>query len=381
MFDPQTWAAVPFHFWSAVFFCLGSIVGSLLNVCIHRMPRGESIVSPPSHCPECGYAIPWYLNIPLFTWVYLRGQCANCRTSISPRYFIVELLTGIAFLGCWLAFGSVSAPLALVYCLVLSGFIVATFIDFEHFIIPDEITLGGTVAGFLGSAAVPLLHGATAPAPALRQSILGLATGAGVIYAILRIAKFFLGRQKLKLDPNTRLRFTETSLHLPDQEIPYEEMFYRKTDYIALEARTVELSDRSYFNVRIRLTPNSLQIGDETINPETVTFMEVVADHIIVPREAMGLGDVKFMAAIGAFLGWKAVVFSLTLSAFIGATVGIVLIALGKKAWSSRVPYGPYIAVAATVWIFAGERLVNLWFALVNWWWMKWLAPAGPVLR
>jgi hypothetical protein len=89
-----------------VFFVFGTIVGSLLNVCIHRMPRGESIVFPPSHCPHCQYAIPWYLNVPLFTWLYLRGRCANCGAKISVRYFLVELLTGVAFLGAWLAYGT-----------------------------------------------------------------------------------------------------------------------------------------------------------------------------------------------------------------------------------------------------------------------------------
>src|SRR5512135_3477454 len=126
MFDPKVWAAVPFHFWSLVLFIFGCMVGSFLNVCIHRLPRGESIVSPPSHCPHCGYSIPWYLNIPLVTWLYLRGQCAHCRAPISIRYFLVELLTGAAFLACWLAFGWKSAGLALVYCLVLAGLIAAT---------------------------------------------------------------------------------------------------------------------------------------------------------------------------------------------------------------------------------------------------------------
>src|SRR5437868_2299814 len=140
MFDAEVWASVPFHFWSVTFFVFGTMVGSLLNVCIHRMPLGQSIVHPPSHCPHCKYSIPWYLNVPLFTWLYLRGKCANCHSPISVRYFLVELLTGIVFLGCWLSFGTLSPALALIYCLVLSGFIVATFIDFEHFIIPDEVT-------------------------------------------------------------------------------------------------------------------------------------------------------------------------------------------------------------------------------------------------
>ena len=100
--DPSTslWAAVPFQFWSVVFFVLGCIVGSFLNICIHRLPLDESIVSPPSHCPHCKYSIPWYLNIPLVTWLYLGGKCRNCGARISARYFLVELLTGVAFLSC-----------------------------------------------------------------------------------------------------------------------------------------------------------------------------------------------------------------------------------------------------------------------------------------
>src|ERR1051326_3206968 len=147
IFDTRMWEGVPFHFWSLFFFIFGCNIGSFLNVCIHRLPLGQSVVSPPSHCPHCKYSIPWYLNIPLVTWLWLRGKCRNCGAPISPRYFLVELLTVITFLACWLMFGRQSAALALVYCLFLAGLIVATFIDFEHFIIPDEITLGGCGAG------------------------------------------------------------------------------------------------------------------------------------------------------------------------------------------------------------------------------------------
>src|ERR1051325_307181 len=139
--DLQSTTPIPFHFWSAVFFALGSIVGSFLNVCIYRMPRGESIVAPASHCPRCNYAIPWYLNIPLVTWLMLGGKCRNCGAPISIRYLAVELLTAVLFLSCWLAFGRQSPLLALVYSLVLAGFLVAAFIDFEHFILPGEFSL------------------------------------------------------------------------------------------------------------------------------------------------------------------------------------------------------------------------------------------------
>ena len=158
VFDPNRWAAVPFHFWSLVFFVFGSMVGSFLNVCLHRMPRGESVVSPPSHCPHCGYSIPWYLNIPLVTWIILRGRCRNCAAPISVRYLLVELLTAVLFLVSWLTFGPQSAWIALVYAALLAGFVVATIIDLEHLIIPDEITIGGMVAGLACSALIPSLH-------------------------------------------------------------------------------------------------------------------------------------------------------------------------------------------------------------------------------
>jgi leader peptidase (prepilin peptidase)/N-methyltransferase len=364
MFEVRQWAAVPFHFWSLVFFAFGSIVGSFLNVCIHRLPLGQSIVSPPSHCPHCKYSIPWYLNVPLVTWLYLRGRCRNCGATISIRYFLVELLTAAVFLICWLAFGRQSAWLALVYMLFLSGLIVATFIDFEHFIIPDEITIGGMVAGFGASFLLPTLHEQSLLSGALKQSLLGMATGAGLIYFILRMGKVLFGRQRVALPADTKIVFTETAVHLPDKIIPYEEVFYRQSDVITLRARTVELVDRCYKDVRLRLSPTRLEIGEEILDPEAVPHLEAVSAEIVLPREAMGLGDVKFMAAIGAFLGWQAVIFSLMVSSIIGSVVGVTLIVFGKRAWSSRLPYGPYIALASAIWIFGGRRVVQWWFGL-----------------
>jgi leader peptidase (prepilin peptidase) / N-methyltransferase len=363
IFTARYWAVVPFGFWALVFFVFGSMVGSFLNVCIHRMPRGESLVTPPSHCPHCGYTIPWYLNLPLLTWLFLRGRCRHCAASISARYFVVELVTGIAFLACWIAFGRESAWLALVYCLFIAGLIAASFIDFEHFIIPDEITLGGVAVGFLLSPLVPGMHGVDTAAGAIERSVLGILLGAGLVYGILRLSKLLYGRQRFELPPDTRVYFTETALRLPDRDIPYEEVFYRKSDTIVLQAKTVELIDRGYAHVPVRLSPHRLQIGRDEYKPEEVTYLEVVTDEIVVPREAMGLGDVKFMAAIGAFLGWKAVLFSLMLSAMIGAAVGLTLVALKRSELSSsRLPYGPYIALAAVIWIFWGPRLVDWWF-------------------
>ena len=352
IFDPEVWGRVPFHFWSVVFFVFGSMVGSFLNVCIYRMPLGLSVVSPPSHCPHCKYSIPWFLNMPLVTWLLLRGKCKSCGAPISPRYFGVELLTAIAFLGCWLAFGHQSVWLALIYGLFLSGLIVATFIDFEHFIIPDEITIGGMVVGFICSMLFPVLQLEESIKGAIIKSLIGLAVGGGIVYLILRAGKLMFGKRRVELPSDTKIVFSETALHLPDEEIPYGELLYRQSDVITMRARTLELVDRGYLDVLVRLTQKRLTIGDDEFDPETVPHMEAVSSEITLPREAMGFGDVKFMAAIGAFLGWQATIFSLLVSSMIGSLVGVTLIVTGKRELSSRLPYGPYIPAAAAIWVF-----------------------------
>lgn len=362
IFDPKLWAEVPFHFWSVTVFVLGSMVGSFLNVCIYRMPLGQSVVAPPSHCPHCRYSIPLYLNIPLVTWVYLRGRCRNCGAPISVRYFLVELLTGLLFLAAWLAHGGRSPAVALVYCVVLAGFLVATFVDFEHLIIPDEVTLGGMAAGFILSLLVPALHGARTAVGAVERCLVGMVVGVVVVYGILRLGKWLYGRDDRDLGGMARVYFTERALLLPTEELPYEELFYRGSDYIRMEARRVEMVDRCYANVSVRLSPKVLQVGADRFKPEEVEWLEVETDRVTLPREAMGLGDVKFMGAIGAFLGWEAVFFSLMFSALIGASVGMVLIAIRRREWTSRLPYGPYIALAATLWIFAGPQILRWWF-------------------
>lgn len=363
-FDPHLWAGVPFHFWSVVVFVFGTMVGSFLNVCIHRMPLGLSIISPPSHCPHCKYSIPWYLNVPLFTWLVLRGKCRNCSASISVRYFLVELLTGVVFFAIWRAFGWQSAWLAVVYFVFTAGLIAATFIDFEHFIIPDEITLGGMVAGFVFSLFVPAMHQADSLVQSLKSSLIGMAVGAGVVYGILLAGKLLFGRQKLSFPPDSRIFFTETGIVLPDKTVPYEDLFYRKSDVVMLSVARLELPDRCYWNIKVKLSPERLLIGTEELPPEEVPHMEAITSEIVLPREAMGLGDVKFMGAIGAFLGWKATIFSLMISSVLGSLVGVAFILMRRREWSSRIPYGPYIAMATLGWLFGGDRLVKWWFGL-----------------
>lgn len=365
----ENWPAAGSVFWVVVLFVLGSMVGSFLNVCIYRMPRDLSVVRPRSHCPKCNYSIPWFLNIPIITWLSLRGKCKNCGEPISLRYLWVEFFTGLTFATAWAFVAPRSIGVAIAYCVILGAFIVATLIDIEHFIIPDEITIGGIAVGFLFSAAVPQLHHAATRPEAMRGSVWGIIVGGGIVYLILRAGKMAFGKEKLELAPDSKVIFTESSLQLPDKEIPYEEIFYRKSDYIRLLAKTLEVrfaegaeqSDRCYWNTMITLKPEELTIGEETFNPEQVPHMEVVTSEVVLPREAMGFGDVKFMAAIGAFLGWQAAIFALMFSAMIGTIVSVGAIVIRRVEWSSRIPYGPYIAVATVIYMFLPVEQQTTW--------------------
>ena len=124
----------------------------------------------------------------------------------------------------------------------------------------------------------------------------------------------------------------------------------------------MELADRCYRDVQVQLTPQTLRIGEDEFDPEQVPHMEADSKEVVLPREAMGFGDVKFMGAIGAFLGWHSVVFSLMVSSVIGSVVGLALILFRKREWSQRLPYGPYIALAAAIWVFGGSHLFEMWF-------------------
>ena len=187
------------------------------------------------------------------------------------------------------------------------------------------------------------------------------AFGALLIYGIVRAGKLLFGRQKIELEPFSKVRFTESELRLPDRKIPYEELFYRPADTISLEASRVEMTDRCYAQTSVRLRPGSLEIGEESFDPEQVAHMEAMTDRIILPREAMGAGDIKFMAAIGAFLGWPAICFILAISSFLGSVVGVAMIAFHKRERSSQIPYGPYIALAAVIWILIGRDWTVHW--------------------
>jgi leader peptidase (prepilin peptidase)/N-methyltransferase len=139
---------------SAGIFVLGLLFGSFLNVCIYRIPRGLSVVHPGSACPKCGKAIQFYDNVPVLSWLLLRGKCRNCSTSITPRYLIVELLTGCVFLVCYWHFGLSLATLkCAIFGFLLLGLI---FTDAETRLLPDKMTLSGLMIGLIFSWLVPV---------------------------------------------------------------------------------------------------------------------------------------------------------------------------------------------------------------------------------
>jgi leader peptidase (prepilin peptidase)/N-methyltransferase len=188
-------------FLAAAIFALGLCLGSFLNVCIYRLPRGKSVVTPRSACPHCGDWIPLYHNLPVLSWLILRGKCRACKQPISPRYLVIEVLTGLLFLGCYSHFG---LTLAALKCAVLGYLLLGlVFTDAETKLLPDALTLPGLALGILFSLVVPvndlfsrIIFGLVSPAMrseiswrlwSLSDSLLGAAVGASFLYGAAAI--------------------------------------------------------------------------------------------------------------------------------------------------------------------------------------------------
>jgi leader peptidase (prepilin peptidase)/N-methyltransferase len=257
-------------------FIFGSCIGSFLNVCIHRMPQGESVVWPSSHCPKCKKRIPAYDNIPFISYLLLGGKCRYCKYRIPLRYPIVELLTALLFVALFSHFG-LSYDF-FVYIVFISSLIAASFIDIGHRIIPDEISVGGLILGFIlstvnGVHLKPLSFGFRP----MIDSFLGIIVGGGVIYL------------------------------------------------------TGTLFDLVYFKLLKR----------PPIQGET---------------ESMGGGDVKFLAMIGAFLGWQKALLVFFIAPFFALIFGLANL-IRKK--DHTLPYGPFLAAAAVVSVFWADKIIS----------------------
>ncbi len=242
-------------------FVLGAIIGSFLNVCIYRIPAGESIVSPPSRCPKCGSGIRWFQNIPILSYLFLSGRCASCKVRIPVRYPLVEALTGGLFVLVLYYFGvSWATPIYWLFCAAL---VVITFIDLDHQIIPDVISLPGMIIGFLCSFAIPWIS--------WMDSLLGLLVGGGSLYLV------------------------------------------------------------------------------------------AVVYELLAKKEGMGGGDIKLLAMLGAFLGWKAVLPVIFVSSLLGSLVGVPVMLLKKADSKLAIPFGPFLAAGALIYLFWGNALID-WY-------------------
>ena len=242
---------------------VGLAVGSFLNVCIHRLPRGQSLNSPPSRCPQCDYQLRWFDNIPVASYAMLAGRCRKCRTRISIRYPIVELVTMGLFVLHGVVFGWTAL---LVPRLVFACAMVVLFaIDLEHHLLPNAITLPGVAVGLIASTVLP---------PGVIDALIGVLIGGGVLWLI-------------------------------------GEAYYRYSGH-----------------------------------------------------EGMGGGDVKMLAMIGAFLGWKLVLVTLVLSSVVGSVIGLIVIAIRKGGMKYALPYGTFLALGALVASLAGEAIVSWYVGL-----------------
>ena len=357
------------HYLPAAGFLFGAIIGSFLNVCIYRIPRKISLIDPArSFCPHCRTWIPWRLNIPILSWLLLRGRCANCHTPISPRYLIVETLTATLFA---IATSLVPIPTLFSVWVILSILVVTTFVDLEFFIIPDLMSKGGIVAGLLLSFLTPGLHNTSVPLNAAVWSIIGGVAGALILFVISELGKLAFGRYKVQLKTPSPFRLEilpdgDLQIVIDGESFLWSEHFVRPSDRIILRATDVEINGAHFRNIDITFFHDRIVTNRETVDLDKVTSLFGHTTGGQFPREAMGLGDIKLVAAIGTFVGWHGILFTIGAGSFIGAAFSIAAIVAGQRERSAKIPFGPYLATAAVIWLFWGNTLWSLWPALIT---------------
>lgn len=361
------------YFLPAIAFAMGACIGSFLNVVIYRLPNGLSVNEPKrSFCPKCKTQIPIHLNIPLVTWLMLRGKCKWCRSPIAFRYFLVELLTAICFLAVWKhAIVPLGLPGVVALWVLVSLLLAATFIDIDHFIIPDSITIGGTVAGLVASFAIPTLHGQTVWWKGGVEGLVGAAVGFVMLWLIVLMGKMMFGKIHHRFDEPAEFEISQPGgedapivIRLGEHTYEWGDVFFRKWD--RLEMEVLELSfdgEKVEMKEGFRVLGDALELDGERVELDTVKKVTGKILSAVVPREAMGFGDVKFMAMIGAFLGWDAAIFTIFAASILGAIVGLVQKFVLREEWARPLPFGPYLALGAFLWMFTGPAI---WFWYVG---------------
>jgi leader peptidase (prepilin peptidase)/N-methyltransferase len=278
------------------------------------------------------------------------------------------LLTGLLFLGVWLHVWPERWVLAFPYWILVSLFVVATFIDFEHFIIPDEITWGGVAAGVVLSVAMPALQGVDSNLMGGVWAVIGAASGYFTLWGVVELGKKAFGKKRVVFNPPERFEWTrrgdDADLTLGEEKQPWSEFFARESDQMIVHCTEAMVDGEELGACVLVFHYNRVAIGEREWELIKVDSISGRTDEITIPREAMGFGDVKFIAAIGAFLGWKAVFFTVLAASTLGAVIGLATIAIGRREWSAKIPFGPYLALGALIWLFVGPDIVAWYWRL-----------------
>ncbi len=362
--------------WLIPAFLIGACIGSFLNVVIYRVPLSMSINNPKrSFCPICKQPIPMWHNLPLISWLWLRGKCAACHAPISLRYLGVEFLTAVLFALTWALF----PPQVVIFLWVMMAMLVAiTFIDAEHLIIPTGITWAGSLVGLAACAVWPQLPAMSASPgnwlTGLIASAIGWSAGFLGLWLIVELGKLAFGKKILRFSCPVPWHIEEpTSDHDPmcfvidDESIAWWDMFARKSDALIVETSDIVLDGTSVGGGKLVVRELEITLPDGSVHHlGKMQSLTGTATSAVVPREAMGMGDVHLLGMIGAFFGWSGVCFSLFGASFFA----IIAAVIGRIGFGKQLPFGPFLAMGAVTWAYGGWKLWSWYLDFLDPFWM-----------
>ena len=377
-------------FLAIISFIIGASIGSFLNVVIYRLPRSISVNKPRrSFCPSCNYKIPFYLNIPIVSWLILLGKCRNCSSKVSIRYLFVELITGVLFLICWLIYAlPLSGQFQVTYYLVLPGWLLisllvsASLIDYEHQIIPDGLNIIGIISGLIFALIFPLVPVNIMGIDSFFNSyeitwyksfVISLLSGVFgflIIYSVVFLGKIAFGTKVLSKNKSTRWSIIEGEenpiLLFDGQEINFEDLFFVGTEKLVFECQKFDLNGNKIITDRVNVFYDRMDYNNESIAISDWVSVGGKSCKITYHREAMGFGDVKYMAMIGVFIGWKGILFTLFTASIIGTVVSLPGKILNSDNALNRIPFGPFLSLGALIWLFYGPQLLDWYINLIR---------------
>jgi leader peptidase (prepilin peptidase) / N-methyltransferase len=257
-------------------------------------------------------------------------------------------------------------PVAVAVWFFYAALLAATFIDLEFTLIPDIMSLGMILPGLFFSAIFPSLQQTESHWTGLASSAIGTLVGAAILYAVGEFGKLAFGRYKLKLREPAAFRLESAGdenpcLFVGGKAFSWDNHFFRKSDRIRLNASDIKLNGESVAGSQVSFFVDHLQLGERSVPLQEVKQLVGRTLSAEFPREAMGLGDVKLLAAIGAFTGWKGVLFCLPAAAFLGCIFGLFAMLFRRDRTSSRIPFGPFLSLGALIWTLAGPELVEMY--------------------